>query len=314
VRQILVNLLSNAVRFTEKGGRVTITCGRTRQPPRGAEIAPGDAWSFIRVEDPGVGMAPDQLDRIWDAFVQVDASRTRRFGGSGLGLTISRHLARLMRGDVTVTSQPGLGSAFTLWLPAADPADAVAAREGGAAIEAAATERRESPEAVLAASRQGALEGMEEVANGLMAEIERILVTYSARLRNDPGTPSAHDLGDAQLEDHSVTFLADVAQCLTVVGEDGPEAVQMLRDGSNIQRLIAVRHGIQRAHLGFSKAELRRDVEILREEVHAAIRRQVGRASVGDVEHALAIVNHFLDRAEQASLESWDGQKAESRE
>jgi signal transduction histidine kinase len=309
VRQILVNLISNAVRFTEPGGRVTLTCGAAPETP--FAVIPGGpsaGWIFVRVEDTGVGIAPDQLGKIWDAFVQVDASRTRKTGGSGLGLTISRHLANLMGGDISVHSTPGLGSSFVLWLPAAEPGTAV--REAAADQRAAgdpmrATERRDSPEAVLAEVGGSSSQGLSAMSHALLGDVERIVATHAARLRADPETPAARKHSDAELEDHLVTFLADVAQCLTMAGEDGPAAKLMLRDGSAIQQIIARRHGVQRAALGWSEPELRREQRVLRDELHAAVGRHAGRAGDGDTERALGVINHLLDAAEAATLEAF---------
>ena len=115
VRQVLVNLLGNAVKFTERGGSVTVTADRAE----GGRGAPGRGrWTRLRVTDTGIGIAPEQFDEIFQPFVQVEVGRTRLQGGTGLGLTISRRLARLMGGDLTVESVPGEGSVFTLWLPA----------------------------------------------------------------------------------------------------------------------------------------------------------------------------------------------------
>jgi signal transduction histidine kinase len=104
LQQIVLNLLSNAVKFTEPGGRVTLRC------------AAGINAAEITVADTGHGIAADQLGRIFDPFVQVDARLTRTQEGIGLGLAISRDLARGMGGDLTVTSAVGEGSAFTLTL------------------------------------------------------------------------------------------------------------------------------------------------------------------------------------------------------
>jgi hypothetical protein len=259
-------------------------------------------WTFVRVEDTGVGIAPEQLDRIWEAFEQADASRTRKFGGSGLGLTISRHLARLMGGDITVRSQPGLGSSFVLWLPAADPADA--------RTEASTTTAASDALDVLAERRDAT--GLAEVAEALVSEAERVLATYAARLRADPAVPHAHAQGETQLEDHASTFIVDMAQCLLLVGQDGPEAVEMLRDGSAIQRLIAGRHGAQRARLGWTGWEMRREYEILRDEIHAAVRRRATRADLAAEARALALIDHMLARAEDASLATLQDTAAES--
>jgi signal transduction histidine kinase len=112
VQQILANLLSNAVKFTPPGGRVSVRCGTEKR----AEASEQD-WACIVVEDTGVGIAADDLERVFDAFVQVDAGYTRAHGGTGLGLTISRGLAQMMGGDITVESAVGHGSRFSLWLP-----------------------------------------------------------------------------------------------------------------------------------------------------------------------------------------------------
>jgi signal transduction histidine kinase len=117
VDQILLNLVSNSVKFTEPGGRATLRCAHAhgKLPATQAE----GAWVCLRVEDTGIGIAPDQVERIFEPFVQVESGYTRRHGGAGLGLAISRRFARWMGGDLTVESTPGAGSAFTLWLPAA---------------------------------------------------------------------------------------------------------------------------------------------------------------------------------------------------
>lgn len=107
VRQVLVNLLSNAVKFTDPGGRIT-----TSWQSSGDQVA-------IVIADTGIGIAPDQLDTIFDAFVQVDSDLTRMRQGTGLGLAISRGLAGRMNGSISVTSEQGRGSTFTLTLPRA---------------------------------------------------------------------------------------------------------------------------------------------------------------------------------------------------
>jgi signal transduction histidine kinase len=112
VQQILTNLLSNAVKFTPPGGKVTLACSTA--PRRGG--AEGEEWACITVEDTGVGIARDDLERIFDPFVQVEGGYTRLQGGTGLGLTISRALAQLMGGEISVESAVGEGSRFTLWL------------------------------------------------------------------------------------------------------------------------------------------------------------------------------------------------------
>jgi signal transduction histidine kinase len=111
VRQILFNLLSNACKFTEQGN-VSLEVKGLAADGRNRERI-----SFA-VRDTGIGMTEEQLGRLFAAFSQADVSTTRRYGGTGLGLVISRRFARMMGGDVDVSSAPGEGSVFTLVLPA----------------------------------------------------------------------------------------------------------------------------------------------------------------------------------------------------
>jgi len=108
VRQSLFNLLSNASKFTERG---TITLDVYRSWQQGSEI-----FHFI-VSDTGIGMNKEQLGRMFQAFTQADASTTRKFGGTGLGLVISRNFCQMMGGDITVESEEGKGTKFTIVLP-----------------------------------------------------------------------------------------------------------------------------------------------------------------------------------------------------
>jgi signal transduction histidine kinase len=118
VQQILANLLSNAVKFTAPGGQVSIHCGVERRADGIGEQRDAD-WACIVVEDTGVGIAQQDIERVFDPFVQVDVGYTRAHGGTGLGLTISRGLAQMMGGEITVESTLGSGSRFSLWLPVA---------------------------------------------------------------------------------------------------------------------------------------------------------------------------------------------------
>jgi signal transduction histidine kinase/CheY-like chemotaxis protein len=112
VRQILFNLLSNAAKFTRMG-RVTLAAAR---PTRGD----GDRLEF-EVSDTGIGMTPEQVVGLFKPFSQADASTTRYFGGTGLGLAITQHFCRMLGGDVTVESEYGKGSTFTITLPVVCP-------------------------------------------------------------------------------------------------------------------------------------------------------------------------------------------------
>ncbi|HLO50450.1 MAG TPA: PAS domain S-box protein [Kamptonema sp.] len=122
-RQILLNLLSNAAKFT-KEGTITITVGIDKNA-RNPEITEVDMQSqglnssflFFRVADTGIGMSPEQLQHLFQPFMQGDASTTRQYGGTGLGLAISRHFCLMMGGEIEVESELGLGSIFTVRLP-----------------------------------------------------------------------------------------------------------------------------------------------------------------------------------------------------
>jgi PAS domain S-box-containing protein len=108
VRQSLFNLLSNACKFTENG---TISL----------EVAPvsrdGADWIAFRVKDTGIGMTPAQVDKLFQPFVQADASTSRKYGGTGLGMTITQHFCKLMGGEISIASEPGVGTTFTIQLP-----------------------------------------------------------------------------------------------------------------------------------------------------------------------------------------------------
>jgi signal transduction histidine kinase len=108
LRQCLFNLVGNACKFT-KEGTVSIKATVDQRYP--------DHWYEIHVSDTGIGIRPSDMDRIFEHFTQADASTTRKYGGTGLGLAVSRRLARLMGGDITVESTPGKGSIFTLRFP-----------------------------------------------------------------------------------------------------------------------------------------------------------------------------------------------------
>jgi signal transduction histidine kinase len=118
VQQILTNLLANAVKFTPTGGTVSVRVATARRATAtAADAAHVAEWACIEVRDTGIGIGDGDLERIFQPFVQVDNGYTRTHGGTGLGLTISRSLAHMMGGELTVDSVVGKGSRFTLWLP-----------------------------------------------------------------------------------------------------------------------------------------------------------------------------------------------------
>jgi signal transduction histidine kinase len=106
VRQTLFNLLSNASKFTEKG-TIRLQARRTSAPDQ----------TVFRITDTGIGMTQEQLGRLFQAFSQADVSTSKKYGGTGLGLAISKKFCQLMGGDLTVESEYGKGSTFTVTLP-----------------------------------------------------------------------------------------------------------------------------------------------------------------------------------------------------
>ena len=112
VRQSLLNLLSNAGKFTQQG-MITLTVGQ--------ETVEHQPWCIFRVCDTGIGMTPEQIGQLFQPFTQADASTTRRYGGTGLGLTITRRFCQMLGGDISVASALGAGATFTMRLPATAP-------------------------------------------------------------------------------------------------------------------------------------------------------------------------------------------------
>ena len=104
LRQVLVNLLNNAVKFTDSG-EVCLTVSQLSRSEQGCELQ-------FAVRDTGIGISQEQIDRLFQAFTQGDTSTTRRFGGTGLGLVISRRLVEMMGGNIWLESTPGKGSTF----------------------------------------------------------------------------------------------------------------------------------------------------------------------------------------------------------
>jgi len=135
LRQALLNLLSNANKFTERG---TITIdARVGQY--------GRDWINIAVADTGIGMTPEQMSRLFQEFSQADASTTRKYGGTGLGLAISKRFCQMMGGDITVASKPGAGSTFTMRLPRIVQSDQTPAMPADREPLRAIAEEKEEP-------------------------------------------------------------------------------------------------------------------------------------------------------------------------
>ncbi|HKO17056.1 MAG TPA: ATP-binding protein [Gemmatimonadaceae bacterium] len=284
VRQILVNLLNNAVKFTAAGGRVTVEWGVTPRVDPEARLSGKGPWCYLRVSDTGMGIPVEKLGAIFDPFVQVEEGHTRTAEGSGLGLTISRRLARLMNGDLTVRSEVGRGSAFTLWLPDATAVEQRAARW-----------RTESPEA---AAR---LLGMADAGRVLVRELDALLDAFVKRLREESIAPGADSLRRCQLADHVGAYLADIATLLAAIEEGQGRPSVVVADAGKIQSVISESHGAQRAQLGWTPDALQREWVILREETERLLQRHARGIPEGAVAEAQVVIARVIDQSAEIS-------------
>ena len=286
-RQILVNLLSNAVKFTAPGGRIMVKIESSQSPDPEAKLQSKRSYVSFRVTDTGRGIPEEKLLSIFDPFVQAESGHSRSREGSGLGLTISRRLARLMGGDLTVQSQVEKGSTFTLWLPADITAREV---ESSAPIagEAAAVERE--------------VDGLGKVGNVVLNSLEAIVEAIVDRLRTDANLNIAGGLKFSQLADHLASLLADLAGALVLMEESKGTSSGTLADAVEIQRLISERHGAQRQRLGWSESALRREFRIVREELERVIRKASEFGDPLPVEDGLVVLGRFLDQAEYVAV------------
>ena len=174
VRQCLLNLLSNASKFTDHGC-VSLRVGIVEDGPAGR--------LRIAVSDTGIGMTEAQMSRLFQSFSQADSSTTRRYGGTGLGLAISRQFARQMGGDITVASEPGRGSTFTLELPRQVPAEAAEPAEPAATLppSPAAMAPRETVTSIPAVIARGTVLAIDDDADAREL-IRRFLVREGFRV------------------------------------------------------------------------------------------------------------------------------------
>jgi len=304
---VLVNLLANAVKFTPSGGEVTVTCGSAREPepgvwrkrsataeaPDAAEMESPDGWAFVRITDTGPGIEPELFSRLFEPFVQGDPALTREHGGTGLGLAISRRLARLMDGDVVARSQPGMGATFTLWLPGA-PEGGVSSGANASRLVSSEVEMRKAERSLRA--RTTLPPGMPAIDDGagtmddeayhvlhalavrLAAESETVSQRYVVALRSDGRFPGARELSTVQLRDHATPFVGLVAAQLMIMGETRGEVPELLSDGAQVQRVMAELHGAQRHRLGWSEADLEREVVLLIGETERALEAALSQA------------------------------------
>ncbi|MGD2147752.1 MAG: GAF domain-containing protein [Anaerolineae bacterium] len=210
VRQSLFNLLSNAAKFTE-GGTVTLEAFR--------DAVDGRDWLTFRVRDTGIGMTSEQMGRLFEAFSQADASTGRRYGGTGLGLVITRRFCQMMGGDVTVESEHGVGSTFTIRLPATATPPAA----GAPAVEAPIPELVEGASTVLVIDDDPIVRDM----------VQRFLSREGFRVVTAPGGEAGLDLA-RELRPDAITL--DVL----MPGMDGWAALASLKADPNLSEIPVI--------------------------------------------------------------------------
>ncbi len=282
-RQILVHLLENAVRFTRAGGRIALSCTQVDGAGAPDRLRGTGPWIRMDVEDTGVGIPGGKLEEVFEPFVQGHSnSFTRETDGSGLGLAISRYLARLMGGDLTVDSTEGVGSRFSLWLPAPRPLGEM--RRDRRLFE------REA-------------DGLPFLARHLLRRLAPIMDTYVDRLRRDGAIPRAREASEVALRNHVPHFLSGIASLLSHAGHRGDEVTDVLRGGNTIQRLTLELHGGQRRRMGWSEHAVKRDIQLLRETVETDIRRSAPEEH--DLKEAFEVLERLFDQAKRISLQGW---------
>src|SRR6266566_2556250 len=289
VRQILVNLLSNAVKFTSPGGRISVEIESSRTPDSDTRLQSKRSYVSFRVIDTGAGIPDEKLRSIFDPFVQAETGHSRSREGSGLGLTISRRLSRLMGGDLTVKSKVGEGSTFMLWLPAD-----LSVKD----VELAPTIAGES------VALQREVEGLGEVGRALLNAMQSTVETIVSRIKADTNLSMAAGLKFSQLADHLAALLADASGALVVMEEAKGMSSPTLADAVEIQRLISERHGAQRQRLGWTESALRREFMIVREELEKVVSRASEFGDPLPVEDGIAVIGRFLDQAEYIAVRS----------
>ncbi|MBV9109960.1 MAG: GAF domain-containing protein, partial [Gemmatimonadetes bacterium] len=301
VRQILVNLLSNAVKFTPAGGRVTLACHAAAASGEG-----GEASVVFTVTDTGDGVKPQDAERIFQPFVQGEAGLTRPHGGTGLGLPISRRLARLMGGDVTLEGS-GAGATFVVRLPAAAGLPDGAAAAGLPDAAARADDSSPAPDAPAGESRRAASRrGLATAGDALLHELERTVTAFVQRARGDRSLGLTEEMSDMDVADHLATLVTDVANSLSVLASSSGDATELLADGSRIQRLIGELHGSQRHRLGWSEDQLLHEVGLVR----AVIGDTLDRALKDDdraLQAAQSALARLLDERTRACLSGFRG-------
>lgn len=287
VRQILVNLLSNALKFTDAGGSITVDCQGAQRPPPGTTLALTGPWVVLKVVDTGRGIAAEQLKRIFDPFAQATPQMHQRPSGTGLGLTISRRLARLMGGELLVESELGAGSAFSLWLPAVTQ-DRLLAVDWEPAAEPAGV----------------AVSGLAEVGTLLMESARMLELALADRLRGDRLVPSARRVDALSLEDQTAAMVTALGKVLMAVASG---AAFVYDDACHTLDALYAAHGRQRRRLGWEEWELVREYQVLHDLLDLFVRVEATRRTHSDLIPALGVLHREVTRGVGASTSAFVG-------
>jgi PAS domain S-box-containing protein len=307
-RQILINLLQNSVKFTAEGGKIVVSCG-TRPPPAEARLPHDRAFVFIEVSDTGIGIPADHLAAVFDPFFRIDSGHARRTEGSGLGLSISRRLARLMGGDITLESEPGKGSRFTLWLPAR-----VKPRSSGRAASPSSDRRTDlsTPAPSIAADRApGDRAALADAGECLIREAVGIVAGLVARLRHQEDVQSAAKLRYGDLANHLVSFIASLGETLVAMSEQGTAEARSVEEGVEILQVMADRHGRHRSRMGWTSAAVESEWRMLGDEIERSLIEQSSQLPPRTIDKARTVIQQLLLEAEARSRRTLHASGAE---
>jgi signal transduction histidine kinase/HAMP domain-containing protein/ActR/RegA family two-component response regulator len=229
LRQVMANLVSNAFKFTAHGAvAVTMELGANGWNPGQERLARADSAIALRVTDTGIGIKEELHSEMFEAFAQADGTTARQYGGTGLGLSISRNLVSLLGGEITLTSEPGTGSTFTVYLPL-DEIETTAA-------DATSAQAPRSP------ARAAGANGDIGLRNGVSP-------SASAALPGSDGSAKEHEWGSAAgttaliVDDDfrnifALTALLERAELIAVSAESGAEALSILEQRTDIEIVL----------------------------------------------------------------------------
>lgn len=154
------------------------------------------------------------------------------------------------------------------------------------------------------------MRGLTVVGRALRSAVEDVMRLHAIRVRNELKSPGVSTISDAELEDHVRTLVVDLASALIFIEEARGEASRAVRDGSEIQRLIAERHGAQRAALGWTEADYRAEFQLLEEAIEATLRRRQTFGPDADLGTALGILHQLIEHVERAGARGMETMRA----